>query len=79
VQDVQALITRDEIPEGISQLLPKGRSRTLLVCMAGGTSLRAAEILTKKGLGAQSLTGGIMSLAQSNNRVPDELVKVASE
>src|SRR6266699_6745261 len=32
VQDVQALITRDEIPEGISQLLPKGRSRTLLVC-----------------------------------------------
>jgi len=79
VQDVQALITRDEIPEGISQLLPKGRSRTLLVCMAGGTSLRAAEILTKKGLGAQSLTGGIMSLAQSNNRSPDELVKVASE
>jgi cysteine synthase len=78
-QDVQALIAREEIPEAISKLLPKGRSRTLLVCMAGGTSLRAAEILTKKGVGAQSLTGGIMNLAQLNNLSPEELVQVASE
>ncbi|MBO0888592.1 pyridoxal-phosphate dependent enzyme, partial [Candidatus Bathyarchaeota archaeon] len=60
VEDVQALITTENIPVGIAELLPKGRSRTLLVCMAGGTSLRAAEILTKKGVAAQSLTGGIM-------------------
>jgi cysteine synthase len=78
-QDVQALITKEEIPAGIAELLPKGRSRTLLVCMAGGTSLRAAEILTKKGVGAQSLTGGIMNLAQSTNQSPDELVQVAKE
>jgi cysteine synthase len=78
-QDVQALITKEEIPAGLAELLPKGRSRTLLVCMAGGTSLRAAEILTKKGVGAQSLTGGIMNLAQSTNRSPDELVQVAAE
>jgi cysteine synthase len=78
-QDVQALITKDEIPTGIAELLPKGRSRTLLVCMAGGTSLRAAEILTKKGVGAQSLTGGIMNLAQSTAQSPDELVEVATE
>lgn len=78
-QDVQALITKEEIPVGIVELLPKGRSRTLLVCMAGGTSLRAAEILTKKGVGAQSLTGGIMNLAQSTRQSPDELVKVATE
>jgi cysteine synthase len=78
-QDVQALITKEEIPAGITELLPKGRSRTLLVCMAGGTSLRAAEILTKKGIGAQSLTGGIMNLAQSNRLSPDELVQVAQD
>ena len=78
-QDVQAMITREDIPQGISDLLPKGRSRTLLVCMAGGTSLKAAEILTKKGVGAQSLTGGIMNLAQLNSRSPDELVQVATE
>ncbi len=77
VQDVQALITSENIPPGITGLLPKGRSRTLLVCMAGGTSLRAAEILTKKGVGAQSLTGGIMNLAQSSRLSPDELVQVA--
>ena len=78
VQDVQALITREAIPEGISELLPKGRSRTLLVCMVGGTSLRAAEILTKKGVVAQSLTGGIMNLAELSNRSADEMVQVAS-
>ena len=79
VQDVQALIVREAIPEGISELLPKGRSRTLLVCMVGGTSLRAAEILTKTGVVAQSLTGGIMNLAELSNRSADELVEVASE
>jgi len=78
-QDVQALITREEIPDGIGELLPKGRSRTLLVCMVGGTSLRAAEILTKKGVIAQSLTGGIMNLAELSNRSADEMVQVASE
>ncbi len=78
-QDVQALITREEIPDGIEELLPKGRSRTLLVCMVGGTSLRAAEILTKKGVVAQSLTGGIMNLAELSNRSADEMVQVASE
>lgn len=77
--DVQELISREEIPDGIGKLLPKGRSKTLLVCMAGGTSLRVAEILAKKGLVAQSLSGGIMNLAQTLNKAPDELVQVAQE
>src|SRR5213080_2314454 len=29
-RDVQALIMREEIPDGMGELLPKGRSRTLL-------------------------------------------------
>jgi cysteine synthase len=77
--DVQALISREEIPEGIGSLLPSGKSKTLLVCMAGGTSLRVAEILAKKGIVAQSLTGGIMNLAQSSGKGPDQLVQVARE
>jgi cysteine synthase len=78
-RDVQALITTEKIPAGISALLPKDKSKTLLVCMAGGTSLRVAEVLTKNGVGAQSLTGGIINLSQNNNRQPEDLVQVARE
>ena len=49
------------------------------MCVVGGTSLRAAEILAKKGVVAQSLTGGIMNLAELHNRSADELVQVANE
>ncbi len=78
-RDVQALITTEKIPAGISALLPKDKSKTLLVCMAGGTSLRVAEVLTKNGVGAQSLTGGIMNLSQTSNKQPEDLVQVARE
>src|SRR5207244_748797 len=78
-RDVQGLITTEKIPAGINALLPKDKSKTLLVCMAGGTSLRVAEVLTKNGVGAQSLTGGIMNLSQTNNRQPEDLVQVATE
>lgn len=78
-RDVQALITTEKIPAGIRALLPKDKSKILLVCMAGGTSLRVAEVLTKNGVAAQSLTGGIMNLSQNNNRQPEDLVQVARE
>src|SRR2546430_9456733 len=78
-RDVQALITTEKIPAGINALLPKDKSKTLLVCMAGGTSLRVAEVLTKNGVGAQSLTGGIMNLSQTSNRQPEDLVQVATD
>jgi len=78
-RDVQALITTEKIPARINALLPKDKSKTLLVCMAGGTSLRVAEVFSKNGIGAQSLTGGIMNISQTNNRQPDDLVQVAAE
>src|SRR6266852_1911779 len=78
-RDVQALITTEKIPAGINALLPRDKSKTLLVCMAGGTSLRVAEVLTKNGVGAQSLTGGIMNLSQTSNKQPEDLVQVARE
>src|SRR5437660_11455145 len=78
-RDVQSVITTEKIPAGINALLPKDKSKTLLVCMAGGTSLRVPEVLAKNGVGAQSLTGGIMNLYQPHNRHPDGLVQVATE
>ncbi len=78
-RDVQALISTERIPAGINALLPKDKSKILLVCMAGGTSLRVAEVFAKNGIGAQSLTGGIMKISQANNRQPDDLVQVAAE
>src|SRR2546425_13277482 len=78
-RDVQSLITNEKIPAGINALLPKDKSKTLLVCMAGGTSLRVAEVLAKNGVGAQSLTGGIMNLYKPNTRQPDDFVQVATE
>ncbi len=78
-QDVQRLISTEEIPEGINNLLPKGKLKTLLVCMAGGTSLRVAQVLAKKGIEAASLAGGIMSLSESSKKDPQDLVQIAAE
>ncbi len=78
-QDVQKLLSTDEIPEGINRLLPKDKHRTLLVCMAGGTSLKVAQVLAKKGIGASSLSGGIMGLSESMGKDPQDLVQIAAE
>ncbi len=78
-QDVQTLISTQEIPENMSRLLPKDKPRLLLVCMAGATSLSVAQLLTKKGLQAESLTGGIMSLPGASGREPPDLVQIARE
>ncbi len=78
-QDVQKLLSTEEIPEGINSLLPKDKQKTLLVCMAGGTSLKVAQVLAKKGFGASSLTGGIMALSESKGQDPQDLVQIAAE
>ncbi len=78
-QDVQKLLSTEEVPEGINSLLPKDKHKTLLVCMAGGTSLKVAQVLAKKGIEASSLTGGIMALSESNGKNPQDLVQIAAE
>ncbi len=77
VQDVQQLLTTEQVPEGIRSLAPKN-SKLLLVCMVGGTSLRMAELLGARGISAQSLSGGIASLAETSNKEPPELVQLAT-
>jgi len=79
VSDVQALISTENIPDNINNILPKDNRKVLLVCMAGGTSLRVAQILAAKGIQGQSLTGGIMSLSENSKKQPSDLVQMSRE
>jgi rhodanese-related sulfurtransferase len=73
------LISTEKIPDNIMNVLPKDNRKVLLVCMAGGTSLRVAQIFAAKGIQGQSLTGGIMSLSESSKKQPSDLVQMARE
>jgi rhodanese-related sulfurtransferase len=77
--DVQTLISTEKIPDNIMNVLPKDNRKVLLVCMAGGTSLRVAQIFAAKGIQSQSLTGGIMSLSENSKKQPSDLVQMARE
>jgi cysteine synthase len=77
--DVQTLISTEKIPDNVTNVLPKGNRKVLLVCMAGGTSLRVAQILAAKGIQGQSLTGGIMSLSENSKKQPSDLVQMARD
>ena len=79
VSDVQALISTEKIPNNIASVLPKDNRKVLLVCMAGATSLRVAQILAANGIQGQSLTGGLMSLSESSKKQPSDLVRMALE
>lgn len=78
-QDVQTLISTQELPETMKSLLPKDNRGLLLVCMAGQTSLRVAELLAAKGTEAVSITGGIMNVPEAGNKQPSDLVQIARE
>ena len=47
--------------------------------MMGNTSLKAAEVLAKKDIVADSLNGGISALAAGKGKQIPELVKMATE
>ncbi|HEV2119666.1 MAG TPA: pyridoxal-phosphate dependent enzyme [Candidatus Bathyarchaeia archaeon] len=77
--DVQSLISTEKIPDNIRNVLPKDNRKVLLVCMAGATSLRVAQILAANGMQGQSLTGGIMSLSENSKKQPSDLVQMSRE
>jgi rhodanese-related sulfurtransferase len=74
---VQKLLSGQEPPESLLGLLPRDGSRLLVVCMAGGTSLQVAQILTKKGIRTESLVGGISALSAVQGRQIPDLVQLA--
>ncbi len=78
-RDVETVISDQDMPETMRRLLPEDKRKLLLVCMVGNTSLRIAQLLAKKGIDAESLTGGIMGVPEAGAKHPSEIVQLASE
>jgi cysteine synthase len=76
---VEQLLATQQIPKELSESLQGSKGKSLLVCMAGNTSLMAAKVLGSKGIVTESLIGGITELPQGKGRQLSELIKVATE
>jgi rhodanese-related sulfurtransferase len=77
-RDVEWLLMKQQIPEELDKVL-EGSRKSLLVCMAGNTSLMAVKVLAEKGIATESLTGGISALSQGKGKPISELIRVATE
>ncbi len=77
--EVEQLLMTQQIPKEMEKSLGGADSKPLLVCMMGNTSLRVAQVLGQKGIGAESLTGGINTLSQGKGKHISELVRMATE
>ncbi len=76
---VMQLLGTQQIPEELSKALEGSKGKSLLVCMAGNTSLMAVKVLAGKGVVTESLTGGITELPQGKGRDLSELIKEAND
>jgi cysteine synthase/rhodanese-related sulfurtransferase len=76
---VGRMLMTQEVPEDLKRDLQGGKGKSLLVCMAGNTSLMASKVLAKSGITAQSLNGGITNLPESKGRYPGEFIRPATE
>lgn len=76
---VNQLLSTQQIPEELSKELEGSKGKSLLVCMAGNTSLMAVKVLAGKGIVTQSLNGGISELPEVKTKSPGEFIKVATE
>jgi rhodanese-related sulfurtransferase len=76
---VEQLLATQQIPEELSKDLQGSKGKSLLVCMAGNTSLMAVKALASKGVVTESLIGGITELPQGKTRQLSELIREATE
>lgn len=77
-RDIERLLSTQQIPENMNKDF-EGAGKSLLVCMAGYTSLNAVKVLADKGIATESLTGGISAISQEKNKQIAELIKIATE
>ena len=73
------LLTTQEIPDELNKELEGTKGKSLLICMAGNTSLMATKILTGKGIVTESLNGGITNLPEGQGKNPGEYIQIARE
>ena len=74
--DVGELLSTRTVPDGMREAV---KGKTLLVCMAGNTSMNAAKVLASQGASVQSLDGGITGLPESADKPPGMYVCPASD
>jgi len=76
---INNLLSTQQVPEELSKELEGSKGKSLLVCMAGNTSLMTAQVLASKGIITQSLNGGITNLPEGRGKNPGEYIQVARE
>ncbi len=76
---VGQLLATQQIPDELSKDLQGTKGKSLLVCMAGNTSLMAAKVLASKGVVTESLNGGITELPEGKGKQIGELIREATE
>lgn len=76
---INNLLSTQRVPEELSKELEGPKGKSLLVCMAGNTSLMTAQVLASKGIVTQSLNGGITNLPEGRGKNPGEYIQVARE
>jgi rhodanese-related sulfurtransferase len=72
-------LSTQKIPEELSKDLDGTKGKSLLICMAGNTSLMTAQVLANKGIITESLNGGITNLPEGLGKNPGEFIKTATE
>ncbi|MGI9567048.1 MAG: pyridoxal-phosphate dependent enzyme [Nitrosopumilus sp.] len=73
------LLTTQEIPDELNKELEGTKGKSLLICMAGNTSLMATKVLASKGIVTESLNGGITNLPEGQGKNPGEYIQIARE
>lgn len=76
---INQLLSTQQIPEEFNKELDGFKGKSLLVCMAGNTSLMTAQVLASKGIITQSLNGGITDLPEGRGKNPGEYIQIARE
>ena len=76
---INELLSTREIPKELSEDLDGSKGKSLLICMAGNTSLMTAQVLASKGIVTESLNGGITNLPEGMGKNPGEFIKAATE
>ena len=76
---INNLLSTQQVPEELNKELQGSKGKSLLVCMAGNTSLMTAQVLASKGIVTQSLNGGITNLPAGRGKNPGEYIQIARE
>jgi len=76
---INQLLSTQQIPDELSKELDGSKGKSLLICMAGNTSLMTAQVLASKGIVTESLNGGITNLPEVMGKNPGEFIKAATE